>query len=68
MENNKQMDIWDKFKEIYLKFSKKYNDNLEKPDVTEQINEIYEFIDDEIKQNNLNINLKNTNNSQWINS
>ena len=68
MENNKQMDIWDKFKEIYLKFSKKYNDNLEKPDVTEQINEIYEFIDDEFKQNNLNINLKNTNNSQWINS
>lgn len=68
MENNKQMDIWDKFKEIYLKFSKKYNDNLEKPDVTEQINEIYEFIDDEFKQNNLSINLSNTTNSRWINS
>ena len=57
-----------KFKQIYLKFSKKYNDNLEKPDVTEQINEIYEFIDNEFKQNDLDINLSNTKNTQWINS
>ena len=68
MEQTKKMDIWEKFKQIYLKFSKKYNDNLEKPDVTEQINEIYEFIDDEFKQNDLDINLSNTKNTQWINS
>ena len=68
MEQNKQMDIWEKFKQIYLKFSKKYNDNLEKPDVTEQIKEIYDFIDNEFKQKNLNINLENTENTSWINS
>lgn len=68
MEQTKKMDIWEKFKQIYLKFSKKYNDNLEKPDVTEQINEIYEFIDNEFKQNDLDINLSNTKNTKWINS
>ena len=68
MENDKNMDIWDKFKHIYLQFSKKYNDNMEKPDVTEQIKEIYDFIDNEFKQKNLNINLENTENTSWINS
>ena len=68
MENNKKMDIWDKFKQIYLQFSKRYNDNMEKPDVSEQIKEIYDFIDDEFKQNNLIINLSDTDSSRWINS
>ena len=68
MQNNTNMDIWDKFKQIYLKFSKKYNDNMEKPDVSEQIKEIYDFIDEEFKQKNLNINLSNTENTMWINS
>ena len=68
MENNKKMDIWDKFKQIYLQFSKRYNDNMEKPDVSEQIKEIYDFIDDEFKQKNLIINLENTEKSSWISS
>ena len=60
------MDIWDKFKQIYLKFSEKYNDNMVKPDVTYQIKEIYDFIDDEFKKNNLNVNFNNLENSKWI--
>ena len=30
MEKYKNVDIWDKFKQIYLQFSKKYNHNIEK--------------------------------------
>ena len=41
---------------------------VRKMDVTEQINEIYEFADDEFKQNNLSINLSNTTNSRRIKS
>ena len=68
MEKEINMDIWDKFKQIYLQFSKKYNDNMEKPDVSEQIKEIYDFIDEEFKKNNLDVNLRNSDNYSWINS
>ena len=68
MEKEINMDIWDKFKQIYLQFSKKYNDNMEKPDVSEQIKEIYDFIDEEFKKNNLDVKLVNSDNYTWINS
>ena len=60
------MDIWDKFKQIYLEFSRRYNNNMEKPDLTKQIDEIYDFIDKEFKQNDLKVDISELEHTLWI--
>ena len=60
------MDIWDKFKQIYLEFSRRYNNNMEKPDLTKQIEEIYDFIDKEFKQNGLEVDISDLEQTRWV--